>query len=89
VQTIDPQLGQKILDPACGTGGFLTGCIEHIRANYVHNADHESILQNQIHGIEVKPLPHLLATTNLMLHGIETPINLRHDDSLSKPIKDI
>jgi type I restriction enzyme M protein len=46
-------------------------------------------LQNSIYGTELKQLPHLLATTNLVLHGIETPINLRHDDSLSRSIKDI
>ncbi|MBP6256914.1 SAM-dependent DNA methyltransferase [Patescibacteria group bacterium] len=89
VQMLDPQLGQKILDPACGTGGFLTGCIEYLRTHHVKNTEHETLLQESIHGIELKPLPHLLATTNLMLHGIDIPINLRHDDSLSKPIKDI
>jgi type I restriction enzyme M protein len=46
-------------------------------------------LQASIYGTELKQLPHLLATTNLILHGIETPINLRHDDSLSRAVKDI
>jgi type I restriction enzyme M protein len=88
VEMVNPQLGETILDPACGTGGFLTGSIEHLRKQ-VKNADDEQTLQKNIYGMELKQLPHLLATTNLLLHGIETPINLRHDDSLSRAIKDI
>jgi type I restriction enzyme M protein len=89
VQMIDPQLGETVLDPACGTGGFLTWTIEYMRLSQIKNADDEKLLEETIHGVELKPLPHLLATTNLLLHGIDTPINLKHDDSLSKPIKDI
>lgn len=89
VEMVDPQLWEVVLDPACGTGWFLTGTIEHIRTHYVKNPDQERELQENIHGIEMKPLPHLLATTNLLLHGIDTPIHLKHDDTLSKPIKDI
>lgn len=89
VEMIDPKLGEKIYDPSCGTWWFLTGSIEHIRNTYVKTAEDEALLQNSIYGTELKQLPHLLATTNLVLHGIETPINLRHDDSLSRSIKDI
>lgn len=89
VEMVDPKLGEKIYDPSCGTGWFLTWSIEHIRKSYVKTAEDETILQNNIYGTELKQLPHLLATTNLVLHGIETPINLRHDDSLSRSIKDI
>lgn len=89
VEMANPILGEKVLDPSCGTGWFLTGSIEHIRKNGVTTAEDEALLQNSIFGVELKQLPHLLATTNLILHGIETPSNLKHDDSLSKPIKDI
>ncbi len=89
VDIINPKLGDKVLDPSCGTGGFLTGSIEHIRQNYVKTAEDEKILQSSIFGTELKQLPHLLATTNLILHGIEVPSNLKHDDSLSKAIRDI
>lgn len=46
VQMVDPQLGERVLDPACGTGGFLTNTIEHVRHNYVHSVEDEQILQN-------------------------------------------
>lgn len=89
VEMTDPKLGEKVYDPSCGTGGFLTGSIEHIRNNYVKTAEDEALLQSSIYGTELKQLPHLLATTNLILHGVETPINLKHDDSLSRSLKDI
>ena len=43
------------------------------------------ILQNAIKGIELKPLPHMLALTNLILHDIEVP-NIVYDDALSKEL---
>lgn len=89
VEMTDPKLGEKVYDPSCGTGWFLTGSIEHIRNNYVKTAEDEALLQSSIYGTELKQLPHLLATTNLILHGVETPINLKHDDSLSRSMKDI
>lgn len=84
VEMVDPKLGETILDPACGTAGFLTNAIEHIRTKYKVKsiADFET-LQNSIHGVEKKPLPHMLATTNLILHGIEVP-SIDHDNLLSR-----
>jgi type I restriction enzyme M protein len=61
VDRVDPQLGEKILDPACGTGGFLTCAIEHVRKQQVKTVDDEQRLQQSIHGVEKKPLPHLCA----------------------------
>lgn len=82
-QIVDPQLGESVLDPACGTGGFLTSAIEHKRENYVQTAEDEKILQNSIYGIEKKPLPHLLCTTNMILHGIDVPVKIIRDNTLS------
>lgn len=80
-QTIDPKLGERILDPACGTGGFLTAAIEHIRKSGVENLEQRQQLQNSVHGFELKPLPHMLAVTNLILHDIEVP-DISYEDSL-------
>ncbi|MEA5113344.1 MAG: class I SAM-dependent DNA methyltransferase [Geobacteraceae bacterium] len=88
VDMVNPQLKEKVLDPACGTGGFLTCTIEHIRKNYVKNPEDERTLQEHINGVEKKPLPHLLCTTNMMLHGIEVPTNVRHDNTLARPLRD-
>jgi len=87
VDILNPQLGESVLDPACGTGGFLTCTIDHLKAQ-VKTADDRTTLQDCIHGMEKKPLPHMLAMTNLMLHGIDVPSNIRHDNTLSRPLKD-
>lgn len=72
VDMINPQIGKSILDPACGTGGFLTCSL--VNLSKLKDFDETSlIVQNSIRGIEKKPLPHLLCSTNLMLHGIEKP----------------
>jgi type I restriction enzyme M protein len=86
VQMVDPKLTEKVLDPACGTGGFLTCTIEHKRTTYVKTADDERALQASIYGVEKKPLPHLLCTTNMILHGIEVPNQIKHDNTLARPM---
>ena len=86
VRMANPRLGEKVMDPACGTGGFLTCTIEHIRKQDVKTVEDEAQLQSSIHGIEKKPMPHLLCTTNMILHGIEVPSNIRHDNTLARPL---
>ena len=88
VDMINPQIGEKVLDPACGTGGFLACTIEHLKKQIQTTEDGE-LLNTNILGIEKKPLPHQLCTTNMILHGIDTPINIRRDNTLSKPINNI
>jgi len=83
-----PQLGEKIMDPACGTGGFLTCAIEYVRKQHVKTVEQEQLLQQSIFGVEKKPLPHLLCTTNMILHGIDVPTNVRHDNTLARPLRD-
>ena len=88
VEMVDPRLGEKVLDPACGTGGFLTNTIEYVRKKYVHSIEEEQILQSSIKGVEKKQLPYFLCVTNLMLHGIETPSQVSHDNTLARPYRD-
>ena len=88
VEMVNPKLGDTILDPACGTGGFLIDTIEFIRKKEVKTQADEKTLQNSIHGVELKPLPHLLAMTNMILHGVDTPKHLRRGDMLSQPLRE-
>lgn len=82
----DPQLGEIVFDPACGTGGFLVDTIEHLRRKGVKSVEERSQLQQMIRGVEKKPLPHMLALTNLILHDIEAP-QIRRDNSLATPLR--
>lgn len=87
VDQVNPRLGETIFDPACGTGGFLTCAIDHLRKQAKTDKD-EATLQNCFSGIEKKHLPHVLCMTNLMLHGIDVPSTVRHDNTLSRPLTD-
>lgn len=87
VEQVNPRIGETVLDPACGTGGFLVCAIEHLRKQARTDAD-ERMIQERFRGIEKKHLPHVLCMTNLLLHGIDVPSNVRHDNTLSRPIRD-
>lgn len=87
VEQVDPRLGQSVLDPACGTGGFLVCAIEHLRKQAKTAAD-ERTVQESFAGIEKKHLPHVLCMTNLLLHGIDVPSTVRHDNTLARPLRD-
>ena len=81
----DPKPGETLFDPACGTGGFLTCAIRHMRERYVKRPEDESRMQATLRAVEKKPLPHMLAVTNMLLHGVEDPSFLRHDNTLARP----
>jgi type I restriction enzyme M protein len=87
VDMVNPQLGEVVMDPATGTGGFLVCAIEHLRKQ-VKNGTDAAQLQASIRGVEKKQLPHMLCITNLMLHGIEVPSAIRHDNTLARPLRD-
>ncbi|TKB26494.1 SAM-dependent DNA methyltransferase [Desulfopila sp. IMCC35006] len=88
INRVDPQLNESVLDPACGTGGFLACTIRHKRKNYVNTDIDEQTLQASIQGVEKKSLPHMLCVTNMILHGIDTPTNIKHDNTLGRPLRD-
>jgi len=73
VQALDPRLGESVLDPACGTGGFLVEAFEHLSLQVSTLEDRQTLQQRSILGGEAKPLPYLLAQMNLTLHGLEAP----------------
>lgn len=84
VDMVNPNLGEIILDPACGTGGFLTSVIDSFTIN---TTEEYQTLQHTIRGIEKKPFPFLLCVTNLIAHGIDVP-DVRHDNTLRTPTTD-
>ncbi len=83
-----PKLGEKVLDPSAGTGGFLTAAIDYVREEYVKTVDDEAILQTSIIGWELKPVAYVLGLTNLILHEIDLP-DYHYIDSLKKEYNSI
>jgi type I restriction enzyme M protein len=87
VQQVDPQLGEVVLDPACGTGGFLVETLEHLQPR-VATTQQRRALHGDLRGIEKKPLPFLLGMMNLLLHGVGQP-SLTRGNALARPITQI
>ncbi len=87
VDMVNPQLGEKIIDPACGTAGFLVCAIEHLNKQ-VKNVTDRNTLQETIIGTELKPLPFMLSVVNLITHDIEVP-KIENTDSLSRELSSI
>jgi type I restriction enzyme M protein len=88
VEVIDPKLGEVILDPACGTGGFLVESFKHLEKQCKTVEDRQTLQTQSIFGGEAKPLPYLLAQMNLVLHGLESP-KIDPLNSLRFPLREI
>jgi len=88
VTVTDLKLGETILDPACGTGGFLVESYLHLQEQCRTVEDREMLQKETIFGGEAKTLPYMLAEMNLLLHGMEYP-NIRLGNSLDTPLRDI
>jgi type I restriction enzyme M protein len=86
-ERVNPRLDKRetVLDPACGTGGFLTAVIEYLRNQLTtkSSADDRRAIEALIRGIEKKQLPHLLCTTNMLLHGIDNPHQIERRNTLA------
>ena len=83
---IKPQLGEKMADFACGTGGFITSWLGQL-SKQVTDTTAQKQLDDSIYGIEKKPFPYLLCVTNMLLHDIEVP-NIYHMNSLKHNLLD-
>lgn len=86
VQMIKPQLGEKVADFACGTGGFLTSTLKYLEPQKKNEEDVDKY-NTTIYGIEKKSMPYLLCITNMLLHDVDEP-KIYHANSLEKNVRD-
>ena len=83
-EIINPQIGEKMADFACGTGGFLVSWLKQLDAK-VSTAEERELYSQSIYGIEKKQFPYMLCVTNMLLHNVESP-KVMHDNSLTKDV---
>lgn len=88
VQVTDPRLDEVVLDPACGTGGFLVEAYDHIAPQVSTPDQRRSLQRGTLYGQEAKPLPYMLAQMNLLLHGLEAP-QIAYGNTLDRRILEI
>lgn len=82
---VDPKIGEKVADFACGTGGFLIDALEHMKKQNP-TVEQLDIMQKSFYGVEKKQLPYMLCATNMMLHDIEEP-DILHGNSLEQDVR--
>lgn len=88
VQVTDPRLGETVLDPACGTGGFLVEAYDHLAPQVSSPEQRQTLQRASLYGQEAKPLPYMLAQMNLLLHGLEAP-QIAYGNTLDRRINEI
>ncbi|ODT82152.1 MAG: type I restriction endonuclease subunit M [Nitrosomonadales bacterium SCN 54-20] len=89
VQVVQPKVGERIYDGACGSAGFLCEAFDHLRNQPRLTADNLKTLQEKsFYGKEKKPLAYVIAIMNMILHGIEAP-NIIHTNTLAENLADI
>jgi type I restriction enzyme M protein len=89
VQVVEPKIGERIYDGACGSAGFLCEAFDYLKANKNRTTKDDKILQERtFYGKEKKSLAYVIAIMNMILHGIEAP-NIIHTNTLAENIADI
>lgn len=83
---INPQIGEKMADLACGTGGFIISWLKELEKK-VKTTDDQEKFENSIYGIEKKQFPYMLCITNMLLHGVDNP-EIYHSNSLLRDVLD-
>jgi len=88
VEVVEPKLGEIVLDPACGTGGFLAAAFDYLKPSADTIEKREMLQRSTLRGCEDSSLPFLLAQMNLLLHGMEAP-NIEFGNALRFKLTEI
>jgi type I restriction enzyme M protein len=89
IKVINPVIGERIYDGACGSAGFLCEAYEYLYNKMDKTPQNLQTLQeNTLYGKEKKNLAYIIGNMNMILHGIEAP-NIIHTNTLGENIRDI
>ena len=90
IHVVQPKIGEKIYDGACGSAGFLCESFDHLRDAHPRRttAQEKALPERTFYGKEKKSLAYVIAIMNMILHGIEAP-NIIHTNTLSENLADI
>lgn len=86
VEVVDPKIGERMADFACGTGGFLTSTLNHLSKQVDSTADKKTY-GSSVYGVDKMPLPYILCITNMILHNVDNP-EVYHSNSLEKNVRE-
>lgn len=88
VQVVNPKIGERIYDGACGSAGFLCESFDYLKTKKLTTKELKTLQERTFYGKEKKSLAYVIAIMNMILHGIETP-NIVHTNTLTENLSDI
>jgi type I restriction enzyme M protein len=88
VKVVDPQIGETVYDPACGSAGFLCEAFAYMNEKVKSTADNKTLQEDTFFGKEKKPLPYIIATMNMIFHGVAAP-NIIRGNTLAENLSQI
>lgn len=88
VKVIDPKIGETVYDPACGSAGFLCEAYNYLLEKKKSTVDYDTLQKSTFFGKEKKPLPYIIATMNMIFHGIKAP-NITRGNTLSENLSSV
>ena len=88
VKVVDPQIGETVYDPACGSAGFLCEAFAYMNKKVASTADNKTLQEDTFFGKEKKPLPYIIATMNMIFHGVAAP-NIIRGNTLAENLSQI
>lgn len=88
VKVVDPKIGETVYDPACGSAGFLCEAFNYMNEKVKSTADNKTLQEDTFFGKEKKPLPYIIATMNMIFHGVAAP-NIIRGNTLAENLSQI
>lgn len=88
IKVVDPKIGETVMDPACGSAGFLCEAFNYMQEKVQSISDSEALQKSTFYGKEKKGLPYIIATMNMIFHGVAAP-NITHGNTLAENLANI
>ena len=88
VKVVNPRIGETVYDPACGSAGFLCEAFSYMRSQIKSSEDSDTLQLNTFYGKEKKGLPYIIATMNMIFHGVAAP-NIIRGNTLAENLTNI
>lgn len=88
VKVVNPRIGETVLDPACGSAGFLCEAFNYMHEQISSTSDSETLQKRTFYGKEKKGLPYIIATMNMIFHGVAAP-NIVHCNTLAENMANV
>lgn len=88
VKVVNPRIGETVYDPACGSAGFLCEAFAYMKKQVDGTLENKKLQEDTFFGKEKKPLPYIIATMNMIFHGLQAP-NIIRGNTLAENLSQV